>query len=78
MTVQLETISAKDIDFNDLVKLAAARSLESREAVFRTVSELLVDYGDLRSEKERSLAGDILRHLLNPDSPDRPALLILL
>ena len=65
MTVQLETISAKDIDFNDLVKLAAARSLESREAVFRTVSELLVDYGDLRSEKERSLAGDILRHLLN-------------
>ena len=126
MTVQLETISAKDIDFgrppnHDLVMPAlatgleaavvakvidpgaelvprvgfivtnlsrsaerhgstisgakrsqgrqereacrATRSLESREAVFRTVSELLVDYGDLRSEKERSLAGDILRHL---------------
>jgi uncharacterized protein (DUF2336 family) len=65
MTDQLAAIPAKDIDFNDLVKLAAARSMESREAVFRTVSELLVDYGELRSEKERSLAGDILRHLLH-------------
>lgn len=65
MTVELEAPPAKDIDFNDLVKLAAARSMESRESVFRTVSELLVDYGELRSARERSLAGDILCHLLH-------------
>lgn len=66
----LEIANPRDLDFQDLIKLAATRSHESREAVFRTVSELLVDYGDVRSTQERNLAGDILRHLLSEVAAD--------
>lgn len=67
---QLEIANPSDIDFQDLIKLAATRSHESREAVFRTVSDLLVDYGDIRTRQERNLAGDILRHLLGEVAAD--------
>jgi uncharacterized protein (DUF2336 family) len=58
------TWDPQSIDYQALIKLAATRSPEGREAVFRTVSQLLLDYGGERSERERNLAGDILRHLL--------------
>jgi len=67
---QLEIANPRELDFQDLIKLAATRSHESREAVFRTVSELLVDHGDARSKQERNLAGDILRHLLGEVAAD--------
>ena len=67
---QLEIANPRELDFQDLIKLAATRSHESREAVFRTVSELLVDHGDARSKQERNLAGDILRHLLSEVAAD--------
>lgn len=67
---QLEIANPKELDFQDLIKLAATRSHESREAVFRTVSELLVDHSDVRSKQERNLAGDILRHLLSEVAAD--------
>ena len=66
----LEIANPRDIDFQDLIKLAATRSHESREAVFRTVSDLLIDYGEVRSSQERNLAGDILRHLLSEVTAD--------
>jgi len=67
---QLEISNARELDFQDLIKLAATRSHESRETVFRTVSELLVDHSDIRSKQERNLAGDILRHLLSEVASD--------
>lgn len=67
---QLEIANPQELDFQDLIKLAATRSHESREAVFRTVSELLTDHSDARSTQERNLAGDILRHLLNEVAAD--------
>ncbi len=67
---QLEIATPQELDFQDLIKLAATRSHESREAVFRTVSELLIDHGDVRSKQERNLAGDILRHLLSEVAAD--------
>jgi uncharacterized protein (DUF2336 family) len=60
----VETWNPQSIDYQALIKLAGTRSPEDREAVFRTVSQLLVDYGAERTERERSLAGDTLRHLL--------------
>lgn len=67
---QLDLTNPRELDFQDLIKLAATRSHESREAVFRTVSELLTDHGDIRSTQERNLAGDILRHLLSEVATD--------
>ncbi len=67
---QLDIANPGELDFQDLIKLAATRSHESREAVFRTVSELLIDHSDIRSKQERNLAGDILRHLLSEVATD--------
>ncbi len=64
MPESAETWDPQSIDYQALIKLAATRSAEGREAVFRTVSQLLLDHGEERSERERSLASDILCHLL--------------
>jgi len=64
MTDDAETADPQSLDFQALVRLAATRSKQGREAVFRTVSDLLSDEGDLHTERERNLAADILRHLL--------------
>jgi uncharacterized protein (DUF2336 family) len=51
-------------DYEHLLALASERSQESREAVFRTISDLLLAPEALPSEHSRTLAGDILRRLL--------------
>ncbi len=64
-TLVADALRAGDFDVETLFRLARDRSRDSRGALFEAVQDLFLKNGEMLSDRERALMGEILRQLIH-------------